>query len=112
MQDKELDALLALAAKTPPAPSPALIDRVLADARALQPMARRLGRPKPAPGILARLAGLFGGVPGLAVPVAAAVIGIAVGYLSPASLDLLAGGLTDSGTEDFFPSVDFLTTEG
>lgn len=115
MQDKDLDQLLALAAATPPDASPALIDRVLADALALQPAApgRAALQPRQTrPGFLVRLSGLFGGAPGLAGVAGAALVGIAVGYLNPASMDALAGGLTDTGTEEFFPAVDFLTTEG
>lgn len=113
MQDDALDRLFAEAAATPPAPSPALMDRVLTDALALQPAAKTLARPRaPRPGLLARLAGLFGGAPGLAAVSAAAFLGIAVGYLNPTTLDGLASGLTDTGTEEFFPSADFLTVEG
>ena len=113
MQDDALDRLLAQAAATPPAPSPALIDRVLADALALQPTPAAFARPSaPRPGLFARFAGLFGGAPALTAVSAAAFLGLAVGYLNPATLDSLANGLTDTGTEDFFPSVDFLTTEG
>lgn len=113
MQDDALDRLLAQAAATPPAPSPELIDRVLADALALQPAAPGLVRHRAqGPGLLRRIAGLFGGVPALTAVSAAAVLGLAVGYLNPSTLDTLASGLTDTGTEDFFPSVDFLTTEG
>ena len=118
MQDKDLEALLALAATQPPAPSPALIDRVLADALAEQPAPPGpVSAVPPAaavrPGLLARLAGLFGGGPMLAGVVSAAVAGVAVGYLNPGTLDLLTGGLAASAeTVELFPSADFLTTEG
>lgn len=115
MQDDALDRLLAEAALNPPPPSPALMERVLADAVALQPVPPPMTRPagpNPQPGLFARFAGLFGGLPGLTAVSAAAVLGIAVGYLNPASLDSLAGGLGDSATEEFFPAVDFLTVEG
>lgn len=117
MQDKDLDALLALAANRSPQPSEALLDRVLADALAEQqaqarPVARFAPAPAPA-GFFARLAGFFGGGPMLAGVVSAAVAGVAVGYLNPATLDLLTGGMAASAeTLDLFPSADFLTTEG
>jgi hypothetical protein len=115
MQDKDLDGLLALAARDRPTPSPALMDRVLADALALQPQPLPgwvAPAPAPAPGLLARLAALFGGGPVLAGVCSAMVAGVALGYLQPASLDLLTGGLAGTETLDLFPSADFLTNEG
>lgn len=114
MQDDALDRLLAEASANPPETPPALIDRVLSDALALQPAAREFTPPRPAtrPNLLARFAALFGGAPALASVSAAAVLGIALGYLQPAMLDSLSGGLTDSPAEDLFPTVDFLTEEG
>ena len=114
MQDDALDRLFAEAAANPPAPSAELMDRVLADGLALQParpVPARVSSP-PGPGVLARLAALLGGPPALAGVTAAAFLGIAVGYLNPDAAENLAGGLMASGTEEFFPSVDFLTTEG
>ena len=48
-------------------------------------------------------------------PLEAAAIGcgggaLALGYISPTTLDYLTGGSTD--TAEFFPEADFLTTEG
>lgn len=108
MQD-DLDDLLARAARRPEVPSDALMERVLADALALQPQAPAF-RPAARPGFLARLAGLFGGPPALAGLGTAAVFGLAMGYLSPTTLDYLTGASTE--TADFFPEADFLTTEG
>ena len=62
------------------------------------------------PGLFGRLAGLFGGPPVLAGLGTAAVFGLALGYISPTTLDYLTGGSTD--TAEFFPEADFLTTEG
>lgn len=111
----DLDRLLASAARDRPQPSPALIDRVLADALALQPQPA-LVRPMPtaAPGLLARIAGLFGGGPVLAGVCSAALAGVALGYLSPATYDYVTGGLADTSTDalDLFPTTDFLTSEG
>jgi hypothetical protein len=120
MQDKDLEALLAQAAKQPPQPSAGLMDRVLADAFALQPAGLTVGHPParaPQPlGVLARLAALFGGAPVLAGVCSAAVAGVALGYLNPESMDMLTGGLagdvTGAETIDLFPSTDFLATEG
>lgn len=111
MQDDELDRLLAAAARQAPTPSEALMERVLADALALQPQTPALQPAAAArPGMMARLAGLFGGPPALAGLGTAAVFGLALGYSSPATLDYLTGTTTD--TAEFFPEADFLTTEG
>ena len=110
MQD-DLDDLLGLAARRPAVPSDALMARVLADAQALQPAVPVFrAAPVPRPGLLARLASVFGGPPALAGLGTAAVFGLALGYLSPSTLDYLTGASTD--TADFFPEADFLTTEG
>lgn len=112
MQDDDLDRLLAAAARQAPAPSGALMERVLADALALQPqpVAFRTAAPAPRPGLFARLAGMFGGAPALAGLGTAAVVGLALGYYSPTTLDYLTG--TSTETAEFFPEADFLTTEG
>lgn len=110
MQD-DLDDLLAIAARRPAAPSEALMERVLADALALQPAAAPPRQvPGTRPGLIARLTGLLGGPPALAGLGSAAVFGLALGYLNPTTLDYLTGGPTD--TAEFFPEADFLTTEG
>lgn len=110
MQD-DLDDLLDLAARRPSVPSDALMERVLGDALALQPQARGFqAAPMPRPGFLTRLAGVFGGPPALAGLGTAAVFGLALGYLSPSTLDYLTGASTD--TAEFFPDTDLLTTEG
>lgn len=110
MQD-DLDDLLASAARRPAMPSDALMERVLADALALQPQAPAL-RPvaAPRPGLLARLAAIFGGAPALAGLGTAAVFGLVLGYYSPATLDYLVGSSADAA--EFFPGTDLLTTEG
>jgi hypothetical protein len=89
MQD-DLDDLLATAARQPAAPSEALMER--------------------RPGVLMRLAAVFGGAPALAGLGTAAVFGLALGYYSPATLDYLTGASADAA--EFFPGGDFLTTEG
>lgn len=111
MQD-DLDDLLAYAARRPAVPSEALMERVLADALALQPVAAALPERGGSThsGLLSRLASLFGGAPALAGLGTAAVFGLVLGYYNPATLDYLTGTTTD--TADFFPEADFLTTEG
>lgn len=110
MQD-DLDGLLAAAARQPVVPSETLMERVLADALALQPSAPVL-QPVPSTraGVFSRLAALFGGPPALAGLGTAAVFGLALGYLSPTTLNYLTGASTD--TAEFFPEADFLITEG
>jgi hypothetical protein len=112
MQDDELDRLLGIAAEAAPMPSAALMERVLADALAMQPEAQTLQPPAPTvrTGLLARLAAALGGPPALAGLGTAAVFGLALGYLSPTTMDYLTGAAVD--TADFFPEADFLTTEG
>jgi hypothetical protein len=111
MRDKDLDDLLALAAANRPAPDPALLDRVLADALAAQPE-----RVPPAPpvqrriGLLERLSLAFGGGAVLAGVTSTLLLGMVVGYLSPVTLDYLTGGSAEA--VDLFPDTDFLTTEG
>ena len=119
MQNDDLDSLLDLAAQARPAPSPALIDRGLADAYALQPQPANPVLTHPAlakakPGVLSRLAAMFGGGPVLAGVCTAALAGVTLGYLSPATYDYLTGGLIDNASEavDLFPTTDFLSSEG
>jgi hypothetical protein len=114
MQDDDLDGLLAHAAKQAMAPSPGLMERVLADALALQPATPAMIAAAPAPraSFFARLAAVFGGTPALAGLCSATVLGVAVGYLSPSTLDYLTGMGAEADTAEFFPEADFLTTEG
>lgn len=111
MQD-DLDDLLATAARRPLQPSEALMQRVLADALALQSKGPPVRPAPPArrPGVLIRLASVFGGPPALAGLGTAAIFGLALGYYSPATLDYLTGATADAA--EFFPGADFLTTEG
>lgn len=123
MQDDDLDRLLASAARTAAKPSPALMERVLADALAAQPqpqpqVPRPMAAPVPKAGLLAWLAAALGGRSALAGLGSAAVLGVAIGYLSPTTIDYLTGGLSGAAvdpaadTAEFFPGADFLTTEG
>ena len=112
MHDREVDDLLALAAATRPAPTPDLLDRVLADALAVQPHAA--ARVPPAPprwsGLLERLSRAFGGGAVLAGVTSTLLLGLVVGYVNPAALDYLTGGSAE--VVDLFPDTEFLTTEG
>lgn len=116
MQDDDLNQLLGRAARQALPPSAALMDRILADALALQPLPAAPAHPmaRPKEGVLHRLSSFFGGGPVMAGLCSAAVMGVALGYLNPTSMDYLTGGLTGAETEtlDLFPSVDFVTTEG
>lgn len=119
MQTDSLDDLLALAAMRPAGPSPALMDRVLADALALQPQplaAAPLRVVVGRPGLLSRLAEMLGGQVAMAGVMSAALFGVALGYLDPTTMDILAPGQAIEQAEadavDLFPSVDFLMTEG
>lgn len=110
MQD-DLDDLMARAARRPAVPSEALMNRVMADALALQPAVPTPRQaPVRRPGVLARLGALCGGPPALAGLGTAAVFGLALGYLNPTTFDYLTGASAD--TAEFFPEADFLTTEG
>jgi hypothetical protein len=113
MNDSDLDDLLALAARQAPVPAQDLMDRVLADALAVQSeavTARPSPQPAATPGLMARLAAVFGGGPVLAGVCSTLLLGFAVGYLSPDTIDYLTGGSTEA--LDLFPSTEFLTTEG
>lgn len=109
MQD-DLDDLLAAAARRPAMPSEMLMERVLADALALQPGTVPVRKAPVRQGLLSRLAAALGGPPALAGLGTAAVFGVALGYLSPTTLDYLTGASTEAA--EFFPDADFLTTEG
>jgi hypothetical protein len=111
MHDKDLDDLLAMAAANRPAPDPVLLDRVLADALSLQPPVTALrARPSRPAGLLARISLAFGGGAVLAGVTSTLLLGLVIGYASPATLDYLTG--SGGETVDLFPDTDFLTREG
>lgn len=112
MQHDDIDDLFADLRKAAPAPSEALIDRILADALREQPKPASAAPRKPV-GRWSQMIRRFGGMPALA-GMAAAVVGLAVGYADPTMVDTLAGGLSSYsiGDADLFPAADFLVTEG
>ncbi|WP_431298759.1 dihydroorotate dehydrogenase [Tabrizicola sp. BL-A-41-H6] len=112
MQHDDIDDLFADLRTAAPAPSEALIDRVLADALREQPKPAPLA-PQRTVDRWSQLIRRLGGVPTLA-GVTAAVVGMAVGYADPTMVDALAGGLSSYsiGDADLFPAADFLVTEG
>lgn len=113
MPNDDLDDLLLSAARQRIDPSEALLDRVIADALALQPRPVALyPSPAPRPGLLARLALALGGGPVLAGVCTAAVAGLMLGYFSPTTYDYLTSGLTGAEAIDLFPTTDFLSSEG
>lgn len=117
MQDHDLDALFTAARANSPAPSDALMARVLADALEHQPQARPMTNPPaPAPqrgGFWHALLSLFGGAGAMAGMGGAAVAGLLIGYVQPTGLaslsDALLGGTVD--TVQLMPSVDPLLNE-
>jgi hypothetical protein len=111
MRDKDLDDLLALAAANRPPPDPDLLDRVLADALEAQPKVAAPAVQMPRPnGLLARLSLAFGGGAVLAGVTSTLLLGLAVGYARPGTLDYLTGGRAE--VVELFPDTDFLMTEG
>ena len=112
MQDREVDDLLALAARARLDPSPDLVSLVLADASACQPRARVPALPPRRLGLLARLADMLGGPPVLAGVCSTLILGLTLGYLNPAAASYLTGGATGAETLELFPSSHAFATEG
>lgn len=109
MTDLDLDALLAAARDTGPAPSQALIDRVMTDAAALQPRPAPVVRPVARGGVgwLGRLASVFGGGGALAGVSLAMVAGVFIGVMQPEPVAALTSALlvdTSLGTVDLLPA--------
>ncbi|MGX0877128.1 hypothetical protein ACSSV4_001812 [Roseovarius sp. MBR-154] len=110
MTDKDragqgLDVFFEAARRHPPAPSPDLLARVLAEAEALQ---AATARPAPAPaphaGLAARLYRLLGGWPAMAGLATAALTGLWIGTALPEGLigQAEAGYLVDITPEMAF----------
>ena len=111
-QDSGLDDLFATARSLRAEPSEALMARVLADAVAEQPraVAALVVRPVRRPGILAQVAGVFGGFGALAGMGTAAVAGVLIGYAQPEGLlsvsEVVFGAPLE--TVELIPSVETL----
>ncbi|MBE2274970.1 MAG: hypothetical protein IAE87_01600 [Rhodobacteraceae bacterium] len=120
--DFDLDRLLTRAAAAPAAPSDALMERVLADALALQPKPHAASAPAPAAarpavppprrGFWEALTEAFGGRGVLAGLGAAAVLGLYVGYVDPGGL--MADRLmpTETGGLELMPAAELFLTGG
>lgn len=96
-QTDDLDRLLS-AARDEVQPSAALMERVLADAAALQPRAEPPRALPPAGGWLSGLFDIFGGGGAVAGMSAATVAGVFLGFAQPTSLNALTLAL-QGGTE-------------
>ncbi len=121
MDDKELDDLFAAARAAPPAPSDALMARVMADAMAHQPAARpaqaapelaapaRIVPPRRRP-FWEPLAAIFGGTGALVGMGGAAVTGLFIGLAQPAAILSLSEAYLFGTAESvaLLPSVDAL----
>ncbi len=111
----DLDDLFAAARTHAPVPADALMARVLADAMAEQP------RPRAVPvaairrvGMVARLAGVFGGAGALAGMGTAAVAGLLIGYVQPSGLGVLGDAVLGAPVEtvELVPDVGSLLAGG
>ena len=107
-----LDDLFATARAARPAPSEALMARVLADALAEQPKAVVAAPgPRPrGPGLWARLTWAFGGAGAVAGMGTAAVTGLFLGLVQPAGLAALDEAMLGAPLEtvELIPGIDVL----
>ncbi len=127
LSDERIEALLAQMADTAPTPSPALMERIVADARQVaQARDRRAARQGTDAGRRSGRAGLGGWFAGLLAPIGgwpavaglatATVAGVWIGYASGGSLtglsgdEISAGGGAELG--DFMLGYDDLLGEG
>ncbi|ESW59196.1 MAG: hypothetical protein Q27BPR15_18930 [Rhodobacter sp. CACIA14H1] len=110
----DLDELLAAARDHAPAPSDALMARVLADALAEQPAPRPAVAVVAQAGVLSRLASVFGGMGALAGMGTAAAAGLLIGYVQPSGLDLLGDAVLGAPVEtvELVPDVATLLAGG
>ncbi len=118
LDEAELEGLFTAARGTAPAPSDALMARILADADAALPGPGHASATVPlraGGGWLSRVLDGIGGWPAAAGLAAATVAGLAIGIATPETLSLLSGGVlsaTTDGMEDLLPSYAALLTEG
>jgi hypothetical protein len=121
LDEAELEGLFAAARGSAPAPSEALMARILADADAAVPAPPPVAAPRArhAPrtrrGWLARALAGIGGWPAAAGLAAAAFTGLGLGIGAPEMLSELSGGVlsaTPDGMEDMLPSYALMLAEG
>lgn len=113
--DVALEAFFAAAKRTTPAPSDALLAKVMADALAAQEARQqapaRQRQQAARPGVLAQLRDALGGWPAFGGLAAAGVMGLAVGLVAPLGQDGLAlfaqSGVGDAYLVDLMPELDF-----
>lgn len=107
--DDGLERFFEAARRMEPAPSDALMARVLADALAAQPVTAP--RPEPRLGLWVQLREALGGWPALGGLATAGVMGLAIGVAAPAGLADLATAVLGQGTDtymvDLMPELDF-----
>lgn len=110
----DLDGLFAQARERAAVPSDALMQRVLADALALQPAPRSSVAPVRRGGALARLASMFGGFGALAGMGTAAAAGLVIGYVQPPALQALGDAVLGAPVEtvELVPDVGTLLAGG
>ncbi|WP_152912311.1 dihydroorotate dehydrogenase [Candidatus Rhodobacter oscarellae] len=117
LSDLELDDLFAAKRRTAPAPAPALMARVLADAAHVAAAQTAAPRATAAPeGLMQRILGAIGGWPGAAGLVTASVAGLAIGLATPEAIETLTsdylGAANAFELDDFMPSYGGLFEEG
>lgn len=118
--DDALEAFFVAAKRDAPAPSDALLARVMADAVAAQDARQQAParmRPQPSrPGLLVQLREALGGWPAFGGLAAAGVMGLAIGIAAPTGQGALAdftsvllaqGGAGDAYLVDLMPELDF-----
>lgn len=108
--DAEMEALFHAARDTAPAPSEALVTRILDDAAANRPRPAAVQRQ----GWLGQMLDAIGGWPAAAGLAAATVAGVTIGVVTPEALEGLSNGYLSVGTDagDFLPSYAALLDEG
>lgn len=113
--DDDLDDLFAGLKARPPAPSDALMSRVLADAAALQP--KTVAPPRAAPargGLWSSFTAMFGGAGAVAGLASAAIAGVAIGLVAPTPADALTAALWGNSSDtavDLIPGIDEVLSE-
>ena len=106
----DLDAFFAAARREVPAPSEALMARVLVDALAAQPAPRAAVR-TPRPGLWTQLREAMGGWPAMGGLATAGVVGLWIGISPPAAVTDMASDVlglqTDEYLVDLMPDFEF-----